>query len=144
MGAGALFVDERDRVLLVEPTYKPHWELPGGVVEADESPYRGAVREIREELGLSLPLGRLLVVDWVPAGRYPNDGVMVVYDGGLLDADQVASITLPAEELRSWAWCDTEAAGRLLPGVLARRVAMARRAKIEGVAVYLEDGYAVG
>lgn len=27
MGAGALFVDERDRVLLVEPTYQDYWEL---------------------------------------------------------------------------------------------------------------------
>ncbi|MGY2115992.1 NUDIX domain-containing protein [Nocardia gipuzkoensis] len=55
MGAGALFVDELDRVLLVEPTYTNYWELPGGVVEADESPYAAVVREIGEELSLTAP-----------------------------------------------------------------------------------------
>jgi ADP-ribose pyrophosphatase YjhB (NUDIX family) len=34
MGAALLFRDPDDRVLLVEPTHKPYWELPGGVVEA--------------------------------------------------------------------------------------------------------------
>ena len=42
MGAGVLLSDELGRVLLVEPTYKPSWEVPGGVVEADESPRAAA------------------------------------------------------------------------------------------------------
>ncbi|MFD4433866.1 NUDIX domain-containing protein [Nocardia sp. NPDC058497] len=141
MGAGVLFVDELDRVLLVEPTYKDYWELPGGVVEANESPLVAAVREIDEELGLRVPLGRLLVVDWVPPGLYPSDGVMLVYDGGVLGADQTAEIALQTEELRSWAWCDEVEAAKRLPEVLARRVAAARRVRREGASAYLEDGF---
>jgi ADP-ribose pyrophosphatase YjhB (NUDIX family) len=38
MAAGVIFRDERDRILLVEPNYKPDWEIPGGIVEAGESP----------------------------------------------------------------------------------------------------------
>lgn len=38
MAASMLFSNIEGEVLLVEPTYKQHWELPGGVVEADESP----------------------------------------------------------------------------------------------------------
>ena len=30
MGAGALIRDPDGRVLMVEPTYKDRWELPGG------------------------------------------------------------------------------------------------------------------
>ena len=41
MAAAVLFFDAADRLLLVEPTYKPTWELPGGTVEADESPRAG-------------------------------------------------------------------------------------------------------
>ncbi|MFG1793595.1 NUDIX domain-containing protein [Nocardia sp. NPDC049149] len=144
MGAGALFVDELDRVMLVEPTYKDYWELPGGVVEAEESPYSAAVREVHEELGLTVALGRLLVVDWVPSGLYPGDGVMFVYDGGVLSADRTAAIDLQAEELRSWAWCDDGEVAARLPDVLARRVRAARRARVEGAMAYLEDGFAVG
>jgi hypothetical protein len=42
MAAGALFRDEDGRVLLVDPTYKPTWDLPGGAVEKEESPYAAA------------------------------------------------------------------------------------------------------
>ena len=38
MAAGALFRDEAGGVLLVNPVYKPTWDLPGGAVEAEESP----------------------------------------------------------------------------------------------------------
>ena len=69
MGAGVLFFDPGERVLLVDSVYKDPWEIPGGVVEANESPGQTAVREVREELGLMLPLGRLLAVDWVPPAR---------------------------------------------------------------------------
>jgi ADP-ribose pyrophosphatase YjhB (NUDIX family) len=48
MAAGVLLFDADGRVLLVEPTYKPYWELPGGVVEADESPHTAACRELKE------------------------------------------------------------------------------------------------
>jgi 8-oxo-dGTP pyrophosphatase MutT (NUDIX family) len=54
-------------VLVVNPTYKPRWELPGGAVEEDESPDTAAVREIAEELGIERTVGRLLTVDYVPA-----------------------------------------------------------------------------
>ncbi|MEU8419549.1 NUDIX hydrolase [Micromonospora sp. NPDC048835] len=39
--AGLLITDPQDRVLLVEPAYKTDWEIPGGRVEADESPRQG-------------------------------------------------------------------------------------------------------
>jgi 8-oxo-dGTP diphosphatase len=38
IAAGALFSDEHDRVLLVQPSYKDMWEIPGGYVEPSESP----------------------------------------------------------------------------------------------------------
>jgi 8-oxo-dGTP diphosphatase len=66
MGAGVLFGDGAGRVLLVEPAYKDYWEIPGGCVDADESPYQAAIREAKEELGLSIVPGRLLVADRVP------------------------------------------------------------------------------
>jgi 8-oxo-dGTP pyrophosphatase MutT (NUDIX family) len=34
MGAAVLFTDPEGRILIVEPTYKDYWEIPGGVVEA--------------------------------------------------------------------------------------------------------------
>lgn len=41
---------------------------------ASESPLAAAEREVREELGVRLVLGRLLVVDWIPARPPKTEG----------------------------------------------------------------------
>ena len=135
--------DERGRVLLVEPTYKPYWEIPGGAVEADESPHAAAVRELKEELALPVQPGRLLVTDWVPPRPERTEGLMMVCDGGVLTAADTAQIKLPAEELRSWAWCTPQEAAERLSELLARRISAAIRARAEDTAVYLENGFFV-
>ncbi|NUR72985.1 MAG: NUDIX hydrolase [Hamadaea sp.] len=145
LGSGAVFFDESGRVLIVEPSYKDHWEIPGGVVERNEPPLTGAHREVLEELGLDRRLGRLLVVDWSPPrGRRTVDLMAFVFDGGVLTQADVEAIRLQPEELRGYRFCRVddevnEAAG-LLPPILTKRVAAAVRARAAGVTVYLESG----
>ena len=130
-------------MLLVEPTYKAYWELPGGAVESDESPYSAVVREIDEELGLAVTPGRLLAVDWVPETSVRSDGLMFVFDGGALSYGQCQSIALPADELHGWAWCDSLTADEYLSPLLARRARWAAQAAREGSTAYLENGFRV-
>jgi 8-oxo-dGTP diphosphatase len=137
VGVGILFFDPADRVLLVDPVHEHYWDIPGGSVEADESPYEAAIREIAENLGLSVVPGRLLAVDWAPPERNRTEAVQLVYDGGLLTAN---GIQLPPDELRGWAWSDPAEADKRLPPPLARRVSAARRARGDNVTAYLEDG----
>ncbi|MEU4425763.1 NUDIX hydrolase [Actinoplanes sp. NPDC024001] len=143
MGAGVLLTDDQGRALLVEPTYKDYWEIPGGLVEADESPHAAAARELKEELGLTVQPGRLLVTDWVPPRPDRTEGLMLVFDGGVLTPERIGQIRLPADELRSWAWCTEPEAAERLPGLLARRVAAALRARADGISRYLENGFLV-
>ncbi|WP_330333486.1 NUDIX hydrolase [Streptomyces sp. NBC_00536] len=127
-GAAALYRDTEGRVLLVEPNYREGWALPGGTVESDrgESPRSAARRESAEEIGLDLPLGRLLAVDWVlGTGRPPL--VAYVYDGGVLDAEQLASVRLQEEELLSWRLVGPAELIDHLPGALGLRTAEAYR-----------------
>ena len=64
MGAAAIIVNERGEVLLVKHTYgKCNWEIPGGRAEEGESPVDTAIREVREETGLS-------VIAWHMTGYY--------------------------------------------------------------------------
>jgi DNA-binding transcriptional MerR regulator/ADP-ribose pyrophosphatase YjhB (NUDIX family) len=138
--AGALFSDDLGRTLLVEPTYRPHWLLPGGVVAADESPLAATERAIRHELGLPLEPGRLLVVDWVPPSPDRIEGLLFVYDGATLSSDQSAAIALPQAELRSWAWCTDDELQDRLPAHMLRRTLAALQARADGTTLYLENG----
>ncbi len=66
VAADVIIRNQAGRLLLVNPNYKPDWDLPGGMAEANESPIDAARREIREELGLDLTIRTLLCIDWVP------------------------------------------------------------------------------
>lgn len=59
---GALILDGRNLLLVkrAEEPFKGYWDIPGGFLEAGEHPEAGALREILEETGLQIELGRLL------------------------------------------------------------------------------------
>jgi 8-oxo-dGTP diphosphatase len=138
VGAGVAIVDEDLRILLVEPTYKDTWEVPGGMVELDESPRQGARRECLEELGFDVEIGRLLVIDWVNQGRAAGEGLLFIYATGPVDTSR---IILPSEELRSWEWCDHEAVLARVQDFKARRLFAAIDALRDGTFAELENGY---
>jgi len=141
VAAGVLFVDEHDRVLLVEPTYKPYWDLPDGILEAGESPWAAAQREVKEELGLDIRPGRLLVVDYLPPRPNAGEGLRFVFDGGQLDVD--VDIRLDPGELRSWDWCTpAQIAERTKDAPLLHRRIIAARLAASALMlpVYRESG----
>jgi len=139
VAAGVLFFDDADRILLVQPTYKDHWDIPGGYVETGETPAQAAAREVREELGIQPAVGPLLVADWAP---HPDEGdkLLLVFDGRTLTADQIAGIRLQADELAFYAFRDPAEALMLLIPRLGRRVAAAIDAHHAGRTTYLECG----
>jgi 8-oxo-dGTP pyrophosphatase MutT (NUDIX family) len=140
MAAGVLFRDAGGRVLLVEPSYKPNWEVPGGAVEADESPWAAATREVAEELGWSRPIGRLLVVDYVRPQDSRPEGVIFVFDGGVLDESDLLGMTLNDGEILSADFhVLAQVSGRLKP-LLADRLEAACAAADTGSTVLCEQG----
>jgi 8-oxo-dGTP pyrophosphatase MutT (NUDIX family) len=137
--AGVLFVNSVGHVLVVHPTYKDVWEIPGGTLEADESPREACQREIKEELGLAFPVGDVLCTDWVPPSPPWDGGLMFVFDGGVLTDEQISAIQLRSEELDELRFVDPSALDDILVPRLARRIAACLRAGRNG-GVYLEDG----
>lgn len=139
MGSGALFFDSAGNVLIVKPSYKDNWEIPGGVVENNESPRRAAEREIKEELDLSKSLSKLLCVDYQDPYDIKTESLMFIFDGRILSADEIASIKLDGKELVEFKLAPLDEACKLLSPVLVRRVQEAVNAKAQGGAVYLEN-----
>jgi ADP-ribose pyrophosphatase YjhB (NUDIX family) len=141
MGSGVLLVDPAGRPLIVEPTYKDTWEIPGGVVESGEDPRRCAVREVEEELLLNVDLGRLLVIDWKQEPPPHGDAIMLIYDGGeLVDTSR---LRLQESELRSVEFVEESMLDTRLSRGLANRVRYALEARRLGKFVELVNGLAV-
>lgn len=120
--AQLLLRDPDDRVLLCELTYKRDWDLPGGVLEPDESPRTGAERELTEELGLSVTAGRLLLTDWLPAWGGWDDAVCLVFDGGIHEPAVIETMVYEAREIRSAEFCDLAQIEARAADFTARRI----------------------
>ncbi len=140
LGAGVLFRDAVGRVLLVEPSYKPDWGIPGGAVEADESPWAAAARELSEELGLDRPLGRVLVVDYLRPQDSLPECVVFVFDGGILDETDVTGMVFPDGEIISASFHTLAEARSKVKPLLADRLDAAVQAVEQRVTALCEQG----
>lgn len=122
MGAGALFLDEQGRLLLVNPTYKPQWEIPGGIVEQNESPRQACRREVYEEIGLTKSIERLLSISYAAANDKRTEGLMFIFWGGVLTPAEIATLRLPVTELSEYRFVTLAEALSLLTPTLGERV----------------------
>jgi 8-oxo-dGTP diphosphatase len=135
--AGALIYDEQARLLILKPTYKKGWTIPGGQIDPGESPWAACRREACEECGLTIEHGRLVCVDFRPARTDRPGGLRFLFDCGSLDGEAQASIRLQEEEIEEHRFMPLDEALGLLSGPIRRRVAQAAGAE---ACVYLEDG----
>jgi 8-oxo-dGTP diphosphatase len=139
VAAGALFFDAEGRLLLVKPTYKDGWDIPGGYVEPGETPREACEREVAEELGIRPRIGDLLVADWAPS-EAEGDKILFVFDGGQIDHWVAERIVLPAAELSDWRFHNEGDLSATLIPRLARRVLAALNARKARSTTYLEHG----
>jgi hypothetical protein len=95
---------------------------------------------LSEELGLDREPGALLCVDWVPPRADRSEGLITVFDGGLLEPEEIARIQLASDEVASYEFVHVARAQELLPPLLARRVVACLAARAERRSVYLENG----
>lgn len=138
VAADVLIRDKSERILLVNPTYKEYWDLPGGMAESNEPPRKAAERELEEELGLAITVGRVLVLDWIgPHGPW-DDQLMFIFDGGILTGDQVEGLRIIDPEISEFTMMAFEEAHRRLRPDMAKRLARARHALSSGATDYSE------
>lgn len=120
--AHVLVRDTAGRVLLCRTGFKRDLELPGGVVEPNEDPLAAARREIREELGVDLPVGDVVAIDWLPPWQGWGDAIELLYDGGVHDPGLVDTLTPDGYEILAADWYAADQIDGLVSPLNARRL----------------------
>ena len=139
MGAGALFLNEAGRLLLVNPTYKPQWEIPGGLVELNESPRTACIREVKEEIGLDVAPERILCLDYLHASEEKTEGIMFIFWGGVLTDSLIGSIRLPETELSEFRFVSIAEAAQLVTPQMCNRLQKSLEAVPTEKTIYIES-----
>ena len=136
--SGAMIFDRSGRLLIANPTYKDHWTIPGGIMEADgESPWEACQREVHEETGIEVSRGRLAAMDFRRPRPGRPGGIRFLFDCGQVSDAVLADLKLQPEEISESRLVPLPGALGLLRGPIRRRVRAATRGP--GL-VYLEDG----
>ncbi len=139
--AGALIFDKVGRLLILKPSYKAGWTIPGGQIEEiGESPWQGCQRETFEECGLEIERGRLACVDFLRPRPGRAGGVRFLFDCGPFHDEQLAAIAIDGAEIDEHRFAELADATALLRGPVRRRVLAAVGRKH---CVYLEEGLRV-
>ncbi|MDV6014344.1 NUDIX hydrolase [Haloechinothrix sp. LS1_15] len=134
VAAGIVLTDTSGHVLMLRTAYKDFWDIPGGYVESGESPRSAAAREVREELGFDVRIGRLLAVDWAPS-ESEGDKLLFVFEGQRLDPD--ADFTFADGEIAEARYVSVDELADYTIDRLARRL---RAVMSDPAAAYLENG----
>lgn len=143
IAAGALFFNNANKLLVIKPSYRPHWSIPGGVVEAEESPLQSCQRECLEEIGLRAKKLQLLCIDYKDTIGVKPESLQMVFYGGRLAKNDIAKIKIDSHEIMAYKFINVKDAFKTLGGSksdLAKRVKYALMAIKSKMVYYLENG----
>lgn len=136
--AGALVFDPDGRLLILKPSYKKGWTIPGGQIDSDgESPWDACRRETYEECGLVVARGRLVCVDYLPPKPSRPGGVRFLFHCGTFARSAFNELKLQESEIEDQRLVELDEALELLSGPLRRRIS---RSVGREQCIYLEDG----
>ncbi|OFZ30731.1 MAG: hypothetical protein A2622_13765 [Bdellovibrionales bacterium RIFCSPHIGHO2_01_FULL_40_29] len=133
-----IFQDEK--LLVLEPTYKPNWLVPGGVVDKSESPYEAALRECKEEIGLDVKIVDFLCADYKRGNIEIGDAVHFLFLGKI---SSDAKIIVDQKEIKEFYWMTPFEAVLKFDVHLSTRVKVGIRAIHERRPFYCEEGEVV-
>jgi 8-oxo-dGTP diphosphatase len=116
--AHAVLVDDRGWVLIVRPSYKRRWHLPGGYIHVGETPAAAVARKVQEELRIAPELRGPAVIAWAPHGG--ADRILFLFAGQLTPTLREA-VRIDGAEIIGWTIQPPERLeDRLHPHVAAR------------------------
>lgn len=135
--AVGVLIFQNDQILVLEPTYKPNWVVPGGVVEKSESPLEAAKRECREEIGVDVEIKEFLCADYKRGNEEIGDAVHFLFLGVLPES---AELKVDENEIKCFVWLSLQEALKKFDTHLATRVTCGFKAIRDQRSYYCEEG----
>ena len=139
MGAAGLIKNSKGEILVLKSNYKEAWLLPGGASEKNESPKSAAMREIKEEIGLDIEVGRMLCIDYITRDEV-GDGFVVIFDCGKISDNLISEIRLQKDEILDYKFVASERALGMVSESMKRRLSKCLEITETKEALYLENG----
>ncbi|MFC5664467.1 NUDIX domain-containing protein [Kitasatospora misakiensis] len=123
-------------VLLVHPTYRADWTLPGGDVAPGEPIITAARRVLFDRIGLDREISHGLLGDQVPYNSNTGtpERISIVCDGGRMSVTDAAALSVPinhAPETRALEWVPIDLLPRYTEPYIERRI----RAAVASIAL---------
>ena len=111
LGAQARVTRDDGRILLVKAAYRWRWGMPGGLMDAGESPADAVVRETLEETGIPIVLtSEPLVLVETSMQR-----VNFIYAAEPAPGADPDALREPADEIREIGWFDPDELPETIP-----------------------------
>ena len=109
-----MIFNEKHQLLIVKPSYKDGWSIPGGGVDNDETPKVAAIREIKEEVNLDLNNITLVCVEYTIKKGIKPETLQFIFYGGELSENEINKISLDTNEHSEFKFVDVDEATSLL------------------------------
>lgn len=110
----AIFISDKNNVLVVKPNYSKGWHLPGGSVDQLEDPKTAIIREVYEEIGIQSTIFDFKIIDTYFNSSYDN--IILVYKYAYIISEK-ANIVLQKEELEEYKFEKIENLSNILSDV---------------------------
>lgn len=119
MAAGALIFNTNNELLIVKPTYKKCWHLPGGVVERNESPIVACIREVKEECNLLIDPNIFVATCHCSDIDNEIDALLFIFSCNSINESIIKEIKLPEDELEGFKFIEVSESRKYLDGIIA-------------------------